>query len=166
MLAPETLQAVLRRLKRGPIVGADAGTAVAYGDDVLDRLLPHRRPMRLVDGIDRVDVAASAVDRAHPAVDVPGRLHGVEQLRGGLLARTHERRQVLRRGRLAPGGEQHEAEGWTHVVPPLVSQALVQVVHEHAVGHRQQAGDRDRWARVGAHCAHGGVNGSPSPTRA
>jgi hypothetical protein len=82
-----------------------------------------------------------------------------------LLARTHERRQVLRRGRLAPGGEQHEAEGWTHVVPPLVSQALVQVVHEHAVGHRQQAGDRDRWARVGAHCAHGGVNGSPSPTR-
>lgn len=64
MLAPETLQAVLRRLKRGPLVGADAGAAVAYGDDVLDRLLPHRRPMRLVDAIDRVDVAGAAV-RGH-----------------------------------------------------------------------------------------------------
>lgn len=63
MLAPETLQAVLRRLKRGPLVG-DAGAAVAYGDDVLDRLLPHRRPMRLVDAIDRVDVAGAAV-RGH-----------------------------------------------------------------------------------------------------
>ena len=64
MLAPETLQAVLRRLKRGPLVGADAGAAVAYGDDVLDWLLPHRRPMRLVDAIDRVDVAGAAV-RGH-----------------------------------------------------------------------------------------------------
>lgn len=64
MLAPETLQAVVRRLKRGPIVAAEAGTAVDYGDDILDRLLPHRRPMRLVDAVDRIDVAAAAV-RGH-----------------------------------------------------------------------------------------------------
>ncbi|MFN7977853.1 MAG: FabA/FabZ family ACP-dehydratase [Vicinamibacterales bacterium] len=64
MLAPEVLQDVVRRLKRGPIVAADAGVRVAYGDAELDRLLPHRRPMRLVDGVDRVDVAASAV-RGH-----------------------------------------------------------------------------------------------------
>lgn len=67
MLAPDALQTVVRRLKRGPIVAADAGTPVAYGDDVLDRLMPHRRPMRLVDGIDRVDVAAAAV-RGHRAL--------------------------------------------------------------------------------------------------
>lgn len=67
MLAPEALQSVVRRLKRGPIVAADAGVRVAYGDAVLDRLLPHRRPMRLVDGVDRVDVDAAAV-RGHRAL--------------------------------------------------------------------------------------------------
>jgi 3-hydroxymyristoyl/3-hydroxydecanoyl-(acyl carrier protein) dehydratase len=64
VLAPETLSALVRRLKRGPIVAPGAGTPVAFGADALDGLLPHRPPMRLVDGIDRVDLATPAV-RGH-----------------------------------------------------------------------------------------------------
>lgn len=64
MLAPDTLAAVVRRLKRAPILAAADGTVVAFGDEALDRLLPHRAPMRLIDGIDRVDVASAAV-RGH-----------------------------------------------------------------------------------------------------
>ncbi|MEZ5293533.1 MAG: FabA/FabZ family ACP-dehydratase [Vicinamibacterales bacterium] len=64
MLAPETLAATVRRLKRGPIVGGGAGTPVRLAGDALDRLLAHRPPMRLLDGVDVVDLPAAAV-RGH-----------------------------------------------------------------------------------------------------
>lgn len=64
MLAPDTLAPLVRRLRRAPIVGAGSGTPVALGAAALDGLLPHRPPMRLVDGIDCVDLTVPAV-RGH-----------------------------------------------------------------------------------------------------
>jgi 3-hydroxyacyl-[acyl-carrier-protein] dehydratase len=51
----------VRRLKRGPLLPYGTGTRVALGSDSLDRLLPHRPPMRLLDGIEAVDLEAGAV---------------------------------------------------------------------------------------------------------
>jgi 3-hydroxyacyl-[acyl-carrier-protein] dehydratase len=64
VLAPDALADTVRRLKRGPLVPPGRGATVRHGGDALDRLLPHRPPMRLVDGIDTVDVAGEAV-RGH-----------------------------------------------------------------------------------------------------
>jgi 3-hydroxyacyl-[acyl-carrier-protein] dehydratase len=64
VLAPDTLAATVKRLKRGPLVPEGTGTAVSHGADALDRLMPHRPPMRLVDGVDAVDVEAGGV-RGH-----------------------------------------------------------------------------------------------------
>jgi 3-hydroxyacyl-[acyl-carrier-protein] dehydratase len=55
------LGGAIQRVKRHPLVPDGAGTAVAYGRDVLEQLLPHRAPMLLLDGIDAVDVAQSTV---------------------------------------------------------------------------------------------------------
>lgn len=58
----DTLAPLVRRLKREPLV--PSGTPVAHGRDALERLLPHRAPMLLVDGVDAVDLAAGGV-RGH-----------------------------------------------------------------------------------------------------
>jgi 3-hydroxyacyl-[acyl-carrier-protein] dehydratase len=50
----------IRRLRRGPLLPFGSGTLVALGADSLDRLLPHRPPMRLLDGIDAVDPQGGA----------------------------------------------------------------------------------------------------------
>jgi 3-hydroxymyristoyl/3-hydroxydecanoyl-(acyl carrier protein) dehydratase len=50
--------------KRGPLVAEGAGVSVSIGTDGLQRLLPHRPPMLLVDGIDTVDLASGGV-RGH-----------------------------------------------------------------------------------------------------
>lgn len=54
----------LRQLKREPLVPPGTGTPVSHGRAALERLLPHRAPMLLVDGVDVVDLAAGRV-RGH-----------------------------------------------------------------------------------------------------
>ncbi len=58
----DTLAPLVRRLKREPLV--PGGTPVTHGRDALERLLPHRAPMLLVDGVDAVDLASGGV-RGH-----------------------------------------------------------------------------------------------------
>ena len=57
-------QAVTRLLKNGPLMAPGAGTSVTLGPRDLERLLPHRAPMLLVDGVDAVDLATGTV-RGH-----------------------------------------------------------------------------------------------------
>ena len=64
MLDPGHLQQLKSEAKRGPLVAGGAGTAVSIGIDGLQRLLPHRPPMLLVDGIDIVDLGSGGV-RGH-----------------------------------------------------------------------------------------------------
>ena len=63
-MRPVTCGELVAAAKRGPLVAAGAGAAVAIGIDGLQRLLPHRPPMLLVDGIDNVDHATGSV-RGH-----------------------------------------------------------------------------------------------------
>jgi len=60
VLAPETLAALASRLKRAPLLPVGAGTAVRHRQSSLERLLPHRPPMLLVDVIDAIDVPGRA----------------------------------------------------------------------------------------------------------
>ncbi len=64
MLEPSQLRALIAAAKRGPLVADGAGARVSIGRDALERLLPHRAPMLLVDGIDAVDLAGAGV-RGH-----------------------------------------------------------------------------------------------------
>lgn len=73
MWEPEAIPALARRLRGGPLLPEGAGHAVAHGRPVLERLLPHRPPMLLVDRIDAVDLDALAVrGRRHLQEDDPG----------------------------------------------------------------------------------------------
>lgn len=60
MLDADELKQFVRTTRRGPLVGETA-TPVTIGTDALQRLLPHRSPMLLVDGVDRVDLSGRAV---------------------------------------------------------------------------------------------------------
>jgi 3-hydroxyacyl-[acyl-carrier-protein] dehydratase len=62
VLDPDALKQLITAAKRAPLV--TGGTAVSIGADGLQRLLPHRPPMLLVDGIDLVDLASGGV-RGH-----------------------------------------------------------------------------------------------------
>lgn len=62
MLDPEELRRLIADAKRGPLVSD--GTAVSIDSDGLQRLLPHRPPMLLVDGVDLVDLKNGGV-RGH-----------------------------------------------------------------------------------------------------
>ena len=64
MLDPEQLRPLIAAAKRSPLVTTGSGAAVSIGIDALQRLLPHRPPMLLVDGIDIVDLASGSV-RGH-----------------------------------------------------------------------------------------------------
>jgi 3-hydroxyacyl-[acyl-carrier-protein] dehydratase len=64
VLEPGQLRQLIAAAKRGPLVVAGAGAAVSIGSDGLQRLLPHRPPMLLVDGIDIVDLETGGV-RGH-----------------------------------------------------------------------------------------------------
>lgn len=52
----EELPTILKQLRRGPLVGPDDGVRVELGVSAIERILPHRDPLRLVDRIDRVDL--------------------------------------------------------------------------------------------------------------
>lgn len=62
MLDPEELRGLIAEAKRAPLV--TGGTPVSIGADGLQRLLPHRPPMLLVDGLDLVDLDRGGV-RGH-----------------------------------------------------------------------------------------------------
>jgi 3-hydroxyacyl-[acyl-carrier-protein] dehydratase len=57
----EQLAALVRRLRRTAILPAGAGVDVAFGRSAIERLLPHRPPMLLVDGIEAVDLEQQSV---------------------------------------------------------------------------------------------------------
>lgn len=63
------LPPVIQRLRRSSLVQDGHGTPVAFGRDVIERLIPHRAPMLLVDGIDIVDLDGLAV-RGHRAISI------------------------------------------------------------------------------------------------
>lgn len=50
-------QKLLRTLRKKPIFPDGAGTRVDYGVAEIERLIPHRDPMRLVDRLDGIDLA-------------------------------------------------------------------------------------------------------------
>ena len=60
MLSPDDVAVLSRRLKKLPLVSG-TGVKMSYDRHVVERLLPHRGPMLLVDGIDAVDLDARAV---------------------------------------------------------------------------------------------------------
>jgi 3-hydroxymyristoyl/3-hydroxydecanoyl-(acyl carrier protein) dehydratase len=73
VLEPEAVAELARELRRGPILPEGRGEAVAHGRHVLQRLLPHRPPMLLVDAIDALDLGGAAVrGRRHLAQGDPG----------------------------------------------------------------------------------------------
>jgi 3-hydroxymyristoyl/3-hydroxydecanoyl-(acyl carrier protein) dehydratase len=60
----DELKQLIATAKRAPLVTEGAGVAVAVDAQGLQRLLPHRPPMLLLDGIDIVDLATGSV-RGH-----------------------------------------------------------------------------------------------------
>jgi 3-hydroxymyristoyl/3-hydroxydecanoyl-(acyl carrier protein) dehydratase len=62
VLEADELRRLIATAKRSPLVSD--GEAVSIGVDQLQRLLPHRPPMLLIDGIDLVDLATGGV-RGH-----------------------------------------------------------------------------------------------------
>lgn len=64
MTSTEWLPAAIRDIRRRPIVADGAGVSVSVGVPEIERLLPHRAPMLLLESIDVVDLGASAV-RGH-----------------------------------------------------------------------------------------------------
>jgi 3-hydroxyacyl-[acyl-carrier-protein] dehydratase len=62
VLEPHELRRLIADAKRGPLVSDGAVVSIGAGD--LQRLLPHRPPMLLVDGIDMIDLATGGV-RGH-----------------------------------------------------------------------------------------------------
>jgi 3-hydroxymyristoyl/3-hydroxydecanoyl-(acyl carrier protein) dehydratase len=64
MLEAAELRELIGMSKRAPLLAAGAGAAVTIGVDGLRRLLPHRPPMLLVDGVDAVDLDTGSV-RGH-----------------------------------------------------------------------------------------------------
>ncbi len=61
VLDPDELAALMRRLRRGPLLPRGAGVEVALGRTALEQLLPHRPPMLLVDAIEAVGLTQQAV---------------------------------------------------------------------------------------------------------
>jgi 3-hydroxyacyl-[acyl-carrier-protein] dehydratase len=64
VLDANELRGLIAAAKRGPLLADGDGAAVAIGIEDLHRLLPHRAPMLLVDGIDVVDLSTRSV-RGH-----------------------------------------------------------------------------------------------------
>ena len=52
---------LLRKLRKTPLCADGVGTAVHYGKAEVERLIAHREPMRLVDGLDRVDIGGRSI---------------------------------------------------------------------------------------------------------
>jgi 3-hydroxyacyl-[acyl-carrier-protein] dehydratase len=61
VLPPDTLAELIRRLEEYPILPDDAGMPVVIGPAALERLLPQRAPMLLLDAIEAVDLRSRSV---------------------------------------------------------------------------------------------------------
>jgi 3-hydroxymyristoyl/3-hydroxydecanoyl-(acyl carrier protein) dehydratase len=70
---PQTIE---RALRREQLFTDSAAHRVAWGPDVVERLIPHRPPMRLVDGIDAVDLAGLHIEAHHLATTTAPWMHG------------------------------------------------------------------------------------------
>ena len=57
----DEFRGLIKTLKRERLVAPGTGTPVCFDSGALHRLVPHRPPMLLVDGIDAVSVATGAV---------------------------------------------------------------------------------------------------------
>ncbi len=54
-------QKYLRNLRKKPLCPEGTGTPVHYGASEVERLIPHRPPMRFVDGLSSVDLAGRRI---------------------------------------------------------------------------------------------------------
>jgi 3-hydroxyacyl-[acyl-carrier-protein] dehydratase len=54
-------QKLLRNLRKKPLYTEGAGVSVNYGIVDVERLIPHRNPMRLVDGITAIDLTGRRI---------------------------------------------------------------------------------------------------------
>lgn len=54
---------ITRRLKKQPLsLPADGAAAVAYGREIVRRILPHRAPMEFIDRITAVDLSGGTIE--------------------------------------------------------------------------------------------------------
>lgn len=60
-MEPDALDALVRRLRRAPMAPARDTVPVDHGRAAVERILPHRAPFLLVDGVTGVDLAARRV---------------------------------------------------------------------------------------------------------
>jgi 3-hydroxyacyl-[acyl-carrier-protein] dehydratase len=126
VLDPEHLTGLVRRLRRSPILPKGAGVEVALGRQAIERLLPHRPPMLLVDGIEAVDLSQQAVrgTRALQASDLGFAGHFDDAaIYPGVLT-------VEAMGQLALT-LLHFIDGQTTVVLPDAAPARVRATHIH-----------------------------------
>ena len=72
-MTPEEVRALIKQLRRQPLYGeGGAAKPVQLGREDLMRLVPHREPFLLVDGIDGLDTEQKVVrGRRHIAADDP-----------------------------------------------------------------------------------------------
>jgi 3-hydroxymyristoyl/3-hydroxydecanoyl-(acyl carrier protein) dehydratase len=55
-MSPEELAPLLKKLRKTPLHDPSTGRPVDYGQEALHRILPHRAPFLLIDGIDSLDL--------------------------------------------------------------------------------------------------------------
>ena len=125
-LAPETLAELNHRLIHGQLLAEGTGTPVTLGPAALERLLPHRPPMLLVDAIEEVDPAGRLIrGHRHLSTDDPGfagHFPGHAVYPGTLVVEAI--------GQLAVA-LLHFSDNWTVEVPHDVVPPLVRAVHIH-----------------------------------
>lgn len=70
-MLPETLEQLMKELRRKPLFAADAADNLGYDRAGVERLIPHRAPFLLIDTVDGLDREARTVkgSRRIPADD-------------------------------------------------------------------------------------------------
>ncbi len=63
-MSPEELAPLLKKLRKHPLHDASTARRVDYGKSALHRILPHRDPFLLIDGIDSLDLEKQTI-RGH-----------------------------------------------------------------------------------------------------
>lgn len=63
-MTPEELSGISKKLRKELLCPSDVGVRVDLGKAALERILPHRDPFLLVDGIDRLDLEGRRI-RGH-----------------------------------------------------------------------------------------------------